>query len=332
VQEEVLLNSQKLKQISEPKVENLGEKIKTCDDANQLRVDISDALIEIKETIDSWEEIKTHAKNIKNKIAGYYNLVTSKENEGRYEAGRLVVPVASTVIPIVGQVGKIGKTKAVLKGIEELSETKADDLTRRLIQKGEDAGIITRIIYKGVKYEDFIATVGDFANGAKVDLANLSYKLWGEDKWDELYQLFKDNDLNGGWPPFEGFVKITKTEIGNELAGKVFDRFQGSGDISGSFASPVYGTQGIDDLYFTYDSRALKYNIKEGTNYVKFKFKNNLPSDLKFEYGDVIPWFEKQGLGDQVKSSINFDDVRIRKYIEITEQLEFRQGKWIKIK
>lgn len=145
-------------------------------------------------------------------------------------------------------------------------------------------------------------------------------------------KTIKTNNLNDGWPPFEGFVKITKTETGNELAGKVFDRFQGSGDISGKFASPVYGTQGIDDLYFTYDSRALKYDIGENTNYIKFKFKDNLPSDLKFDYGDVQPWFGKQGLGDQVRSTIDFNDVRIRKYIEIIEQLEYKDGKWIKIK
>ena len=132
----------------EPKVEDLGEKIKTCEDANQLRADISDTLIEIKESIDSWEEIKTHAKNIKNKISGYYNLITSKENAGRYEAGRLVIPVASTVIPIVGQVGKISKiskAKTVLKGIEELSETKTDDLVEKLIVKGKEENLLSVI-------------------------------------------------------------------------------------------------------------------------------------------------------------------------------------------
>ncbi len=241
------------------------------------------------------------------------------------------MPVASTVIPVVGQVGKvskISKAKTVLKGVEGLSEAKADDLTRRLIQEGEDAGIITRIIYKGVKYEDFIATVGDFANGAKADLANLSYKLWGEDKWKDLEKLFKDNNLNGGWPPFNGAKSILKTEKGNQLANKVFDRFQGSGDITGEFASPVYGSQGIDDLYFTYDSRALKWDIGEGTNYIKFKFKSNVPDDVIFDYGDVIQWFERQGLGDQVKSSKKLKDLIDDGIIEIIERKEFKGGHW----
>ncbi|MDY3345647.1 fibronectin type III domain-containing protein, partial [Riemerella anatipestifer] len=314
----------------EPKVESLEDKIKECEDANQLREDISEALKEIKESIDSWEEIKTLTKNIHNKISSYYNLVTSKTNEGRYEAGRLVVPVGSTVVPIVGQIGKatkISKTKTILKGVTELSENKTDDLVEKLIVKGEDAGIIASKVYRGVKYKDFIKTFT-----ATEEQYRKAYQLWGEEKWEGLYQYFKTNNLNDGWPPFEGFVKITKTETGNELAGKVFDRFQGSGDISGKFASPVYGTQGIDDLYFTYDSRALKYNIKDNTNYIKFKFKDNLPSDLKFDYGDVQPWFGRQGLGDQVRSTIDFNDIRIRKYIEIIEQLEYKDGKWIKIK
>lgn len=111
---------------------------------------------------------------------------------------------------------------------------------------------------------------------------------------------------------------------GNQLANKVFDRFQGLGDITGEFASPVYGTQGIDDLYFTYDSRALKYNIKEGTNYIKFKFKSNVPDDVIFEYGDVTPWFGRQGLGDQVKSSKKLKDLIDDGIIEI----KFKGGQW----
>lgn len=57
---------------------------------------------------------------------------------------------------------------------------------------------------------------------------------------------------------------------------------------------------------------------------------NNLPSDLKFDYGDVQPWFGKQGLGDQVKSSVDFK--QLKNYIEILEQFEFKNKKWIKIK
>lgn len=91
-------------------------------------------------------------------------------------------------------------------------------------------------------------------------------------------------------------------EKGNQLAGKVFDRFQVGKDaekLGGSFASPVLSnTEGVEDLVFTYDSRALASRIIEGTYYYKFRMKNNLPSDLEFEYGEAIPWFNLQGTAD----------------------------------
>ncbi|WP_185145299.1 fibronectin type III domain-containing protein [Apibacter muscae] len=193
-------------------------------------------------------------------------------------------------------------------------------------------GKLENTIYKNVKYEDFILTVSDFAKGQNANLAKQSYKLWGEEKWEELYKLFKENNLNDGWPPFNGTKSILKIEKGNQLSEKVFDRFQGPGKITGTFASPVYGKEGISDLYFTYDSRALKWNISEGTNYIKFKFKSNVPESISFEYGDVIPWFGKQGLGEQVKSSQELSKLFENGIIEIVERMEYRNGKWINIK
>jgi hypothetical protein len=79
---------------------------------------------------------------------------------------------------------------------------------------------------------------------------------------------------------------------------------------------------------------ALPTKIQEGTNYVKFKFKENanIPDNGLFEYGDVVPWFDKSGLGDQVKSSQQLKNLLDETYIEIIEQLEFKDGKWIKNK
>lgn len=129
-----------------------------------------------------------------------------------------------------------------------------------------------------------------------------------------------------------GAKSILKTEKGNQLSGKVFDRFQGAGDISVEYVSPVYGTEGIGDLYFTYDSRALKWDIGEGTNYIKFKFNDNIPDDVIFEYGDVIPWFGKGGLGDQVKSSKYLLELEKKGIIQIIERKEYRNGIWKNIK
>lgn len=211
--------------------------------------------------------------------------------------------------------------------------TKLDDLSdveRQLIQQQEQVwktlGVVDKlgnVVYKNIKYEDFIKT---FA--ATEEQYKKAYQLWGEEKWSDLEKLFRDNNLNGGWPPFNGAKSILKTERGRQLANKVFDRFQGPGDISGEFASPVYGIQGIDDLYFTYDSRALKWTIGEGTNYIKFKFRSNVPDDVVFEYGDIVPWFGRQGLGDQIKSSKKLKDLIDDGIIEIIERKEFKEGQW----
>lgn len=192
---------------------------------------------------------------------------------------------------------------------------------------------VVRVIYKNVTFEDFKKTVPDFSGGAKNEIAETAYRLWGEDKWRELYDLFNPingSKINDGFPPFNGAKKISKTESGSQLKFKEFDRFQGPGSISGEFASPVYPGENMSNLFFTYDSRALSSSIKEGTNYLRFKFKDNIPNDVIFEYGEVIPWFGKQGLGDQIKSSKKFYD--IKDYIEVVEQMEYRSGQWVKIK
>ena len=217
------------------------------------------------------------------------------------------------------------------KGIEKLKTLNKEE--RDLLDKQEEVwrglGFVDdfkRMIYRNVSYEDFIETFK-----ATDEQHKIAFKLWGEEKWDELYKFFKENNLNGGWPPFNGAKSISKIEKGEELACKVFDRFQGPGRLKGEYASPILNSdKGVEDLIFTYDSRALQSEIKEGTNYIKFRFKNNLPQNLEFEYSEIVPWFERQGLGQQVKSSINFE--KLDDYVEILEQLQYTNGKWKKIK
>jgi hypothetical protein len=226
----------------------------------------------------------------------------------------------------------------------------------KIIEESEDINdfgisgfsVRTQCIYKGGKYGMSNIIKGLVILFPDLDTKwKLGFHIYDDTSVDVQYEEFI-NGVEEIWEertPIEGFKfdvepihyikkdgkyfeyeKITKLETRE----KVFDKFQGPGNISGYYASPVYGRQGIDDLYFTYDSRSLKYNIEEKTNYIKFKFKDNLPPDLKFEYGKVISWFGKQGIGEQVRSSIDFRE--LRNCIEIVEQLEYREGKWIKIK
>jgi hypothetical protein len=218
-----------------------------------------------------------------------------------------------------------------LKGLaKKINKPESDEIVEainRKVAELEAEAIVsgTGRVFRNISYEDFIKTF----SASEVQYQK-AFQLWGEEKWDELYGYFKTNNVNGGWPPFNGAKSIIKIENGNQLEGKIFDRFQGPGEINGSYASPVYGNEDVGDLFFTYDSRALGSNIKESTNYIKFKFKKDIPDDISFEYCDIIPWFGKQGLGDQIKSSKPFND--IQDYIEIVEQLEFKNGQWEKIK
>lgn len=183
-------------------------------------------------------------------------------------------------------------------------------------------------VFRNVHYDDFIKTF----SATEVQYQK-AFQLWGEEKWSDLYQYFKANNLNGGWPPFNGAKSIIKTEKGNQLAGKVFDRFQGNEQLSGGFASPVLNSsEGVADLVFTYDSRALASQIQDGTHYIKFKLKDNLPGNLEFEYGEAIPWFNLPGNADQIKTSIPFQNLKDN--VEILEVLKYDgiNNKWVKIK
>ena len=188
---------------------------------------------------------------------------------------------------------------------------------------------IKELVHRNVSYEDFIKTFK-----ATDEQHKIAFKLWGEEKWDELYKFFKENRINEWngvvWPPFNGAKSILKVERGEELAGKVFDRFQVGKDaekLDGRFASPVLNSaEGVEDLVFTYDSRALSNPITEGTYYYKFKMKKGLPSNLEFEYAEAIPWFKLQGTADQIRSSEKFSE--ISEHIEIIEVLKFEKGKW----
>uniref|UniRef100_UPI00280A54F5 hypothetical protein n=4 Tax=Capnocytophaga TaxID=1016 RepID=UPI00280A54F5 len=220
------------------------------------------------------------------------------------------------------------------KGIEKLKTLNKEE--RDLLDKQEEVwrglGFVDdfkRMIYRNVSYEDFIKTFK-----ATDEQHKIAFKLWGEEKWDELYKFFKENRINEWngvvWPPFNGAKSILKVERGEELAGKVFDRFQVGKDaekLDGRFASPVLNSaEGVEDLVFTYDSRALSNPITEGTYYYKFKMKKGLPSNLEFEYAEAIPWFKLQGTADQIRSSEKFSE--ISGHIEIIEVLKFEKGKW----
>ncbi len=199
------------------------------------------------------------------------------------------------------------------------------------LKKAFDAVDNTADFVRGVTKEKFLASVDEFAQNPT--LGDEAWVHFSNSDWTKLENLMTSNNLNGGWPPFNGSKGDVIAKTGSDIAQetKFYDRFQGPGDISGEFASPVYGNEKIGDLSFTYDSRALKYDIGEGTHYIKFEFVQAPPPNLKFEFSEVMPWFGKTGLGDQVKSSMSLKELADRNIIKIVERMEFKGGKWVKV-
>lgn len=198
-------------------------------------------------------------------------------------------------------------------------------------------------------FEAFETTVGSANMNQKVE----AYKLWGDKDWDGLYNFFHadpKNLINGGWPPYSGFVKIERELGPSEIIanGGLFDRFQNPRvdkadgkvteviELGGGFASPVkLDEYNKIDIPFTYDSRALLEDIQEGMVYIKFRIKK--ADGLKFRYGDAIPWKNKngisqQGLAKQVESStMKFHDEAFINGIhyDIVQRSVFRGGRWV---
>lgn len=135
-----------------------------------------------------------------------------------------------------------------------------------------------------------------------------AHRLWGEEKWDALYDLFVKNKLNEIenviWPPFNGFSRINKKINASEFTYSV-DRFQKFPSLGGGFGSPILkSTEGVDDLSYTYDSRMLADKLQNGDYYFKFQ-PSSLSETLEISYGDVMPWFNKKNnlAGEQVQFS-----------------------------
>lgn len=233
-------------------------------------------------------------------------------------------------------VSKYIEWKTLTTNLDNLSDSE-----KQLVKKQEDVwkalGVMENgvIVYKSIKYEDFIATVGDFAGGAKQDLAKQAYKLWGEEKWDELYQLFKNNHLNDwkgiNWPPYSGFSKINNIIKGSDYKLRI-DRFQKEPGLGGGFGSPILQNgEGIDDLVYTYDSRMLADDLDDGVYYFSFKMSNKAV-DVDLKIGDVAPWFKKNVnlAGEQIEFSKKLHAMDPSYFTDVQAEVKV-DGQWRKM-
>ncbi|WP_159453606.1 HNH endonuclease [Ohtaekwangia koreensis] len=99
--------------------EELLEYFTKCENAKELR----DEIEQLYAIATNWEEIKKLSGQVLQHLNDYWNTLETTNNVGRYERGRLVVPVVSTVMtlgPVV--VSKIDKIKNLLKTLRTTSE------------------------------------------------------------------------------------------------------------------------------------------------------------------------------------------------------------------
>ena len=218
-------------------------------------------------------------------------------------------------------------------GKKWIRQVDASDLStaKLTVKDGKIVKYADEITHPIFKTADDLALTFDKLGEVSQKVRQQAFDLFKEKNWGKLEKLFDVNNINRKWPPNNGFKNITHIKTGSELSGKTFDRFQIDENLGGGFASPVNTGEGVGDLVFTYDSRALKYQISEGTYYIKFKLKGNLPSDLKFEYGESIPWFNASGNADQIKSSYNFGNLIEGVDYDIIERLVYQNGQWVSI-
>ncbi len=107
-----------------------------------------------------------------------------------------------------------------------------------------------------------------------------AWKLWKAEKWAQLESYFEKQNLNGQYPPADGFVSVETVTLEDDT--KV-DRY---GSLWGTFVAPT-GTP--------FGERALPASSKSRV-YYKFEVTQDIADVLK---GKAIPWFNQPGEGIQ---------------------------------
>ena len=160
-------------------------------------------------------------------------------------------------------------------------------------------------IVRGVSYSVFVASVADFADTTKKTLAKTAWQLWKHEKWAELEQFFSTNNLNGGWPPNRGALSLKMITL---QAGLLVDRYGGYYD-----ADSVFQDKGtfVSFVGVPFPQRALPDKALQSP-YRVYKIVKPIDSVKR---GQIIPWFNKPGLGIQFELPYNINDLKKGGYI-----------------
>ncbi|MEM9327579.1 MAG: hypothetical protein AAGA85_18070, partial [Bacteroidota bacterium] len=184
-------------------------------------------------------------------------------------------------------------------------------------------------VVRGVSLRRFTQGIPEL--NADEALAQQAWSLFDAEDYGALQDLFRARNLNGGYPPAEGFRRIDETLSGGQLSGRYFDRFQSQATLGGSFATPVEAAESIGELRYPYESRALRDELIEGTYYFKFQFNVEAKPNFFVEEGDIMPWFRttEQQASRQVRTSIPLHQLAPDE-IEEVAALQYVRGDWRK--
>ena len=161
-------------------------------------------------------------------------------------------------------------------------------------------------LVRGVTFNDFKASVSDFADSTKKLLADTAWKLWKQERWNKLEQFFTANNLNGGWPPNRGAVNLKIVVL---KAGLEIDRYGGYYD-----ADSVFQDKGtfVSLKSVPFPQRALPDKTLSSP-YRVYRVLKPIPNVRE---GKIIPWFGKPGLGIQDELPYTVNDLKKEGYIK----------------
>lgn len=194
-----------------------------------------------------------------------------------------------------------------------------DEVGGKIVKEADD--IMPSNFFENVN--DLASTYDQFQKLSKT-LRGEIYNYYKQQKWDKLESIFKEYNLNGGWPPANGGYNIIDDII--IKAGEKYDRYQvwfklneqGKPIFGGSFTSPVKNGKS-----FSYEKRALENLENENALYYEIEILKDLP--IKGQKADIIPWHGKEGKGEQMMLKFqpkggeftNFDDLIEKGFIKI---------------
>ena len=157
---------------------------------------------------------------------------------------------------------------------------------------------------------EFIESVVEFKGGVRPELARQAHDLFVAGKWTQLETLFKQNNLNGGWPPSRGAIATREVEL---PANAEFDRYGGYIDPKTGKFKDSGAFVAREDVPFP--KRALPESYSDPK--VKPKTTYRVLKPIKgVKEGEAVPWFGQPGKGTQYELPAGVDDLIDGGFIE----------------